>query len=98
MSLLLVILLALDLHMAHDLQDAKSPAFGQVYQALTEFQDEAAIRDGLFGPFEIGVKVAFLADIGPSVVIAVMVDISVPVGLATLALKLHHIVIEVDGM
>lgn len=98
MSLFLVILLALDLHMAHDLQDPKGPALRQVNQTLTKFQNEAAIGDGLLGPFEIGVEVALLANISPSVVIAVVVDVGVPVGLATLALELHDIVIEIDGM
>lgn len=65
---------------------------------MTDFQDEAAIGDGLLSPFEIGVEVALLANIGASVVITIVVDVSVPVGLATLALKLDDIVIEVDGM
>lgn len=65
---------------------------------MTKLQDEAAIRDGLLGPFEIGVKIALFANIGPAIIIAIVVNVSVTVGLPTITLELDYIVIEVDWM
>ncbi len=58
----------------------------------------AAISNGLFSTFEIGIEVALLSNICSSVVVAGMVNVGVAIGLARLALKLDDIVIEVNGV
>ncbi len=98
MPLLLLLLPALLLQALQYPQDLVGPVFSQVCQALAELQDEAAVGDDLFGALVVGIERAFPADAGPAVVEAGVVDGGVAIGLVVLALKLHHVVFEVDGV
>lgn len=65
---------------------------------MANFDHVTAVGDQLLGSLEIGIKVAFSAYQGSTVVVALVEDAGVAIVLTTLTIELDHIVLVVDGM